>query len=150
MCQEGKSGELEAVVGERFADVVCGGKFVGVPEEVSDLEIEFDDTIFAGVLGGVFDDRAAASGLGNDRSTAVAHVGGELQLAEAKSERDVLHCHNGEKNEGKAGACKFAEHLVRRVGEGWEKSISGVGGAILPMATRVGGFDQDLYSRFRR
>ena len=94
--------------------MVGGGELVCVPDEVLDVEVEVDDAVFAGLLGGSFGCRAAGAGLfGTVLGAAGGGVGNERRLAETKAEHDVLHHHEGDERGGEAGACEFAKHFGR-------------------------------------
>ena len=121
---ESEGGEVEGGEDDGEADLVGRGELVGVPEEVAHFDFEVHDAVLVGVVGGDFLFLAAAGGCGVVDGAAGGGVGDELRLAEAKAECDVLQRHDGDEREGQAGACEFAKHLVRRVREIGEKSIS--------------------------
>ena len=112
--------------GERGADFRGGGKLVGGPGKVTGVEGEQDDTIAAGFgfrLRTFGFATFAAGLLDGGEVTTFPVVEDEVLLAEAKSERDVLHRNDGDEDDGESGSCEFARHCRGTIGQFWRKSI---------------------------
>ncbi len=99
-------------------------KGVGGPEEVSGIEGDGDDAVVAGFFGGSVLLLGAARGLGVLVEAAAVAFGDEnFLVAQAESEREVLHRDEGDEHGGQGGACEVASHLGNNVVDAGRKSM---------------------------